>query len=223
MSRKNLNTDQTGRRKSFALLDLGLRVYPCFGATVQSSVSPSLMTISTLAKPLSIILLSSRVSSVRAIVLFAERPSYRYRATSDGDLDPVLSRHTLVPLKVAYKKLRLLVDLGCFFIGHGLTKDFRIISIKIFCRVCLLAADSYPLYRYLCSTRQSPGHGRYLLYSIATEANLPSVPLVVCLETEYSDWGARFHRRCPLCAAFTQSIPGVRRRRHLGREIGGNL
>lgn len=46
----------------------------------------------------------------------------------DGDLDPHLSRHTLVPLKVAYKKLRLLIDLGCIFIGHGLAKDFRIIS-----------------------------------------------------------------------------------------------
>lgn len=45
-----------------------------------------------------------------------------------GDLDPNTSRHTLVPLKVAYKKLRLLVDLGCVFIGHGLAKDFRIIS-----------------------------------------------------------------------------------------------
>ncbi|GAA5911786.1 hypothetical protein JCM6882_003353 [Rhodosporidiobolus microsporus] len=48
-----------------------------------------------------------------------------------GDLDPVNSRHTLVPLKVAYKKLRMLVDLGCVFIGHGLNKDFRIINIYI--------------------------------------------------------------------------------------------
>lgn len=45
-----------------------------------------------------------------------------------GDLDPNNSKHTLVPLKVAYKKLRLLVDLGCIFIGHGLSKDFRTIS-----------------------------------------------------------------------------------------------
>lgn len=48
--------------------------------------------------------------------------------TIDGDLDPNNSPHTLVPLKVAYKKLRLLVDLGCIFIGHGLSKDFRTIS-----------------------------------------------------------------------------------------------
>lgn len=45
-----------------------------------------------------------------------------------GDLDPNTSKHTLVPLKVAYKKLRMLVDLGCVFVGHGLNKDFRIIS-----------------------------------------------------------------------------------------------
>ncbi|RPD59176.1 hypothetical protein L226DRAFT_488705 [Lentinus tigrinus ALCF2SS1-7] len=48
-----------------------------------------------------------------------------------GDLDPTLSRYTLTPLKVVYKKLRLLVDSGCIFIGHGLSKDFRIINIFV--------------------------------------------------------------------------------------------
>ncbi|KAL7423333.1 poly(A)-specific ribonuclease [Cryptotrichosporon argae] len=48
-----------------------------------------------------------------------------------GDLDEKTSTHTLVPLKVAYKKLRLLVDLGCTFLGHGLSKDFRIINIYV--------------------------------------------------------------------------------------------
>jgi PAB-dependent poly(A)-specific ribonuclease subunit 2 len=51
-----------------------------------------------------------------------------YSGIKAGDLDPNNSKHTLVPLKVAYKKLRLLVDLGCIFIGHGLSKDFRTIS-----------------------------------------------------------------------------------------------
>ena len=54
-------------------------------------------------------------------------------AAVDGDLDPHQSRYTLTPLKLVYKKLRLLVDRGCIFIGHGLSKDFRIISKLICC------------------------------------------------------------------------------------------
>ncbi|KAL7275645.1 poly(A)-specific ribonuclease [Rhizina undulata] len=48
-----------------------------------------------------------------------------------GDLDPMRSRHALVPLKVAYKRLWLLLNLGCVFVGHGLLKDFRIINIHV--------------------------------------------------------------------------------------------
>ncbi|CAO3691385.1 unnamed protein product [Rhizopus stolonifer] len=48
-----------------------------------------------------------------------------------SDLDLARSKRTLVPLKMAYKKLRLLVDLGCIFIGHGLNKDFRIINLLV--------------------------------------------------------------------------------------------
>jgi len=54
-----------------------------------------------------------------------------YSGIRYGDLDPQVSEYTLVPLKVAYKKLRLLVDLGCIFIGHGLSKDFRTINIFV--------------------------------------------------------------------------------------------
>ncbi|KAG9034379.1 poly(A)-specific ribonuclease [Tulasnella sp. JGI-2019a] len=54
-----------------------------------------------------------------------------FSGISPGDLDPLNSRHALVPLKVVYKKLRLLVDLGCIFVGHGLSKDFRIINLFV--------------------------------------------------------------------------------------------
>lgn len=58
--------------------------------------------------------------------------SHLYVNVTAGDLRPETSKHTLVPLKVAYKKLRMLVDAGCVFLGHGLKKDFRIISECIY-------------------------------------------------------------------------------------------
>lgn len=54
-----------------------------------------------------------------------------YSGIMAGDLDADTSRHHLVSLKTAYKKLRLLVDLGCRFVGHGLKKDCRIINILV--------------------------------------------------------------------------------------------
>jgi PAB-dependent poly(A)-specific ribonuclease subunit 2 len=48
-----------------------------------------------------------------------------------GDLDPTISSHSLVTLKMAYKKLWLLLNLGCVFVGHGLLKDFRTINIHV--------------------------------------------------------------------------------------------
>ena len=55
----------------------------------------------------------------------------KWSGVGKGDLDPQHSTHNLVPLKVAYKKLWLLVNLGCIFVGHGLPKDFRIINIHV--------------------------------------------------------------------------------------------
>jgi PAB-dependent poly(A)-specific ribonuclease subunit 2 len=48
-----------------------------------------------------------------------------------GDLDPNLSSHALVTLKMAYKKLWILLNLGCVFVGHGLLKDFRTINMHV--------------------------------------------------------------------------------------------
>ncbi|KAF1813417.1 cysteine proteinase [Eremomyces bilateralis CBS 781.70] len=54
-----------------------------------------------------------------------------YSGLSPEDLDPKTSRHVLVSLKVAYKKIWLLLNMGCIFVGHGLPKDFRTINIHV--------------------------------------------------------------------------------------------
>lgn len=55
----------------------------------------------------------------------------QYSGIKPGDLDVRMSRHNLVPLKVAYKKLWLLLNLGCIFVGHGLASDFRKTNIHV--------------------------------------------------------------------------------------------
>ncbi|KAH7588270.1 Exonuclease [Nakaseomyces glabratus] len=48
-----------------------------------------------------------------------------------GDLDPKTSDKHLVPRNVAYRKIWLLMQLGCTFIGHGLQNDFKHINISV--------------------------------------------------------------------------------------------
>ena len=55
----------------------------------------------------------------------------QYSGLSEGDLDIRTSSHKLEPLKLAYKKLWLLLNLGCIFVGHGLPSDFRTINIHV--------------------------------------------------------------------------------------------
>lgn len=54
-----------------------------------------------------------------------------YSGITREDLDPRLSKHSLLPLKMAYKKLWVLLNLGCRFLGHGLKQDFRVINIHV--------------------------------------------------------------------------------------------
>lgn len=55
----------------------------------------------------------------------------QYSGIKPNDLDLRTSEHNLVPLKIAYKKLWLLLNLGCVFVGHGLASDFRQINIQV--------------------------------------------------------------------------------------------
>jgi PAB-dependent poly(A)-specific ribonuclease subunit 2 len=54
-----------------------------------------------------------------------------YSGITQEDLDPRISKHSLLPLKMVYKKLWVLLNLGCKFLGHGLKQDFRVINIHI--------------------------------------------------------------------------------------------
>ncbi|KKA29873.1 hypothetical protein TD95_004947 [Thielaviopsis punctulata] len=54
-----------------------------------------------------------------------------YSGIRHGDLDPRTSRYNLASLRIAYKRLWVLLNLGCKFLGHGLKQDFRVINIKI--------------------------------------------------------------------------------------------
>ncbi|KAK0617114.1 PAB-dependent poly(A)-specific ribonuclease subunit PAN2 [Immersiella caudata] len=55
----------------------------------------------------------------------------RYSGVTAADLDPRVSQHNLVSLKKAYKKLWVLLNLGCRFLGHGLKQDFRVINMQV--------------------------------------------------------------------------------------------
>ncbi|KAI7761581.1 hypothetical protein ACKAV7_009003 [Fusarium commune] len=54
-----------------------------------------------------------------------------YSGITEQDLDPRVSKHSLLSLKMAYKKMWILLNLGCKFLGHGLKQDFRVINIHI--------------------------------------------------------------------------------------------
>lgn len=54
-----------------------------------------------------------------------------YSGIEPGDLDPTLSHKPLVSLPTSYRRLWLLLNLGCVFVGHGLTNDFRTINMQV--------------------------------------------------------------------------------------------
>ncbi|OTB09293.1 hypothetical protein M426DRAFT_77218 [Hypoxylon sp. CI-4A] len=58
--------------------------------------------------------------------------SYSGITPEDLDIKTAQQRgHNLVPLKIAYKKIWILLNLGCKFLGHGLKQDFRVINVHV--------------------------------------------------------------------------------------------
>lgn len=57
-----------------------------------------------------------------------------YSGITAEDLDQSIAAqrgHNLISLKHAYKKIWILLNLGCKFLGHGLKQDFRVINIHV--------------------------------------------------------------------------------------------
>lgn len=55
----------------------------------------------------------------------------RYSGIEHQDLDPQNSQHGLVSRATAIRRLWLLLNLGCVFIGHALNNDFRTINLHV--------------------------------------------------------------------------------------------
>jgi PAB-dependent poly(A)-specific ribonuclease subunit 2 len=55
----------------------------------------------------------------------------RFSGIVPSDLDPQTSARHLVTMRTAYCKLRLLVDRGCIFVGHGLETDFHVLNVYV--------------------------------------------------------------------------------------------
>lgn len=54
-----------------------------------------------------------------------------YSGITQEHLDPRVAKHSILPLKITYRKLWILLNLGCKFLGHGLKQDFRVINIHV--------------------------------------------------------------------------------------------
>jgi hypothetical protein len=55
----------------------------------------------------------------------------RFSGITAQDLSPATSRHHLAHLRTTYLKLRWLIDAGCIFVGHGVTKDFHVLNVTV--------------------------------------------------------------------------------------------
>lgn len=86
----------------------------------------------------------------------------QYSGIHPGDLDPTLSTKHLTTLKNSYSKLLWLELTGVKFVGHGLSKDFRVINMQ---PVPAQVIDTVDIF-YMRLTRLSIVSSRGLLFTL---------------------------------------------------------
>jgi hypothetical protein len=142
----------------------------------------------------------------------------RQELTTGGDLDPNNSPHTLVPLKVAYKKLRLMVDSGCIFIGHGLAKDFRTIS-TLSCQIQIVLLTA----RYLCAPVSDHRYRTYLHRAVPPAQALSTFPDMVRPQSRHPNRRTRLYRRRQIRSTTIQRVSRIQRARPIRGVYGGSI
>lgn len=55
----------------------------------------------------------------------------RFSGVTAEDLDPTVSKRTIITPRSAYLKLRFFIDRRCIIVGHGLDKDFETANIFV--------------------------------------------------------------------------------------------
>ena len=114
----------------------------------------------------------------------------KYSGIVPGDLDPQVSRHNPVSLKAAYKKLWILLNLGCKFVGHGLRMDFRVTNIQVPKAQIVDTADMF----YIKSTKRKVGLAFLAWYllkediQIATHDSIEDAKMALKLYRKYEEF-----------------------------------
>jgi PAB-dependent poly(A)-specific ribonuclease subunit 2 len=85
-----------------------------------------------------------------------------FSGLSAGDLHMSTSRHDLLTFKTVYKKLWILLNLGCKFLGHGLKTDFRVINMIVPKSQVIDTIDLF----YLRDRRQGGLALKYLMWAV---------------------------------------------------------
>lgn len=114
------------------------------------------------------------------------------------------------------------MDRGCIFIGHGLSKDFRIISTCLVASWIFLASFN-DFCRYFRSPWTSNRYRRLVLHPSSSTSAVFTLPIMVSFPGGHPDWNARLDRGCALRSEAIQEIQRVWGARDIWSKTGRDL